>query len=69
MEVLRRADADRIVRLVDWHTNYQETRRDIPEGFDRLNLNRVGDVDSDPVSCTVSGIFTVSDRLLQKEQV
>jgi len=44
LEVLRRAAADGIVRLVDWHTSYQETRRDISEGLDQLNLNRAGEM-------------------------
>ena len=50
LEVLTGAAADGIVRLVDWHTNYQETRHDIPEGLDQLNLNRVGDMLT-PILC------------------
>jgi len=42
--------ADGIVRLVDGHTNYQWTRRDIPEGLDQLNLNNLSDVLT-PILC------------------
>jgi len=38
LEVLARAAASGVVPLVDWHTNYQGTRHDIPEGLDQLNL-------------------------------
>jgi len=50
LEFLTGAAADGIVRLADWHKNYQGTRHDIAEGLDQLNINRVGDMLT-PILC------------------